>query len=95
VKEQLQNMRLRCMEFDEPSPLPLPLSASPSSPNIPCGRFSPVASSHTGSSAAQDAPVRASSEASASSGSYRSGLFEVSKGTFSSARVQPLLGSSQ
>jgi hypothetical protein len=93
VKEQLQSMRLRAMEFDDPAPLPL--SASPSSPNIPGGRFSPVASSHAGSSAAQDVPARASSDASVASGSYRSGLFEVSKGTFSSARVQPLLGSSQ
>jgi hypothetical protein len=74
---------MRSMEFDDGSAL---LSASPSSPNLLCGRFSPVAAAH-------DLPPRSSIEVAAASASYRSGVFEVSKGTFSSARVQPLAGS--
>jgi hypothetical protein len=102
---------MRSMEFDysaapPPSARPMefhphyaaapPSSASPSSPNSLCGRFSPMASSHAGSSDALDLPPRASSEvvAGAALAQYRSGLFEVSKGTFSNARTQAL-GSSQ
>jgi hypothetical protein len=81
VKEKLQELRMRGMEFDDAIALP---SASPSSPSLAGDRFSP---------AATDGLVpRSSTEVAAGPASFRSGLFEVSKGTFTSARVQPLGG---
>jgi hypothetical protein len=96
VKDKLQQLRMRSMEFDD-SPV-LSVSASPSSPNSFCGRSSPVTNALMGNNPkpAQDVTPRAAMESGSGLGhaSYRSGLFEVSKDTFSSARVQTL-GSSQ
>jgi hypothetical protein len=85
VKEKLLELRMRSMEFDDAIAAQ---SASPSSPGFACRRFSPAAALPASGSTSHS-PV----EVAAGSASFRSGLFEVSAGTFSSARVLPLSGS--